>query len=478
MDKAKIYYRDIGDYLSREEKLDIVRKMKSLDNPAMQWQILTPNEHNDWINLRNDKFSELIPLAPEKKFDGETQSIFTTYAIGIATNRDAWVYNFSKEKIKRQIGEMIDFYNDQSKAYKNELLSNSNIEIEDFIDTDEQKISWTRALRNSAKKGIILDKKNDYRAGIYRPFCSQYLYFDDALIESPGLSRVFFPVPDIENLVICVSCVGSTKGMTVLITSKIPDLHFAGDTQCFPLYWYEETKPKNTLFDSLAEPESEFYARRDGISDYILEQTQKLYGSKTTKEDVFYYIYAFLHNPDYRTMFASDLKKMLPRIPLVDDSVDFWKYVKAGRELAALHLNYESVEPCKGVFVIYNPLSVNDVLRQVNKEEMEYLNYKVEKMRFPKKGQKDTIIYNSQITIENIPAEAYEYVVNGKSAIEWIMERYQITTHKESGIVNDPNDWAREHGKPRYILDLLLRVIAVSVGTVGVVKGLPEVEFE
>jgi predicted helicase len=131
MNKAKIYYRDIGDYLSREEKLNIVRKMKSIDNPAMQWQILTPNEHNDWINLRNDKFSEFIPLTPEKKFDGRTQSIFTTYVIGVATNRDEWVYNFSKEKIKRQIGEMIDFYNDQSKAYKNELLSNANIEIED-----------------------------------------------------------------------------------------------------------------------------------------------------------------------------------------------------------------------------------------------------------------------------------------------------------------------------------------------------------
>ena len=163
-----------------------------------------------------------------------------------------------------------------------------------------------------------------------------------------------------------------------------------------------------------------------------------------------------------RDRFTSDLKKMLPRLPLVEDVKDFWKFSKAGRALADLHINYETVSPFKGV--------------KVKGADSEF--YAVEKMRFPKKDQKDTIIYNSKITIDNIPAKAYEYVVNGKSAIEWIMERYQVTIHKESGIKNDPNDWAKEVGNPRYILDLLLSVINVSVQTVEIVEGLPKVKFE
>lgn len=227
----------------------------------------------------------------------------------------------------------------------------------------------------------------------------------------------------------------------------------------------------------MAEPENEFYARRDAISDFALNQARKQYGNKTTKEDIFYYVYGFLHNPDYRTEFAADLKKMLPRILFVDDSTIFWKYVKAGRELAELHLHYENAEKYPGVIEMYNPMTVADTLKQMGSDEMEYLNYHVDKMRFPSKTDKSKIIYNSQITIENIPAEAYEYVVNGRSAIEWIMECYQIKTHKESGIVNNPNDWAREHNKPRYILDLLLSIITVSVRTVEIVKGLPKVEL-
>src|SRR5690606_9924377 len=188
----------------------------------------------------------------------------------------------------------------------------------------------------------------------------------------------------------------------------------------------------------------------------------KVYGKNVRKEDIFYYVYGILHSPDYRTAFANDLKKMLPRIPLVEDVRDFWKFSKAGRQLAELHINYESVPPYGGV--------------QVSGEDSGFL--KVEKMRFPKKGQKDTIIYNSKIVVSNIPEKAYEYVVNGKSDIEWIMERYAVTTHKDSGIKNDPNDWAEEVGNPRYILDLLLSIVNVSVQTVEIVEGLPTISFE
>lgn len=153
---------------------------------------------------------------------------------------------------------------------------------------------------------------------------------------------------------------------------------------------------------------------------------------------------------------------MLPRLPLVDDVRDFWKFSKAGRALSELHLNYETVPAYKNVKVLG--------------EKSNY--FTVDKMRFPKKDQKDKIIYNSKITIENIPAKAYEYIVNGKSAIEWIMERYQVTTNKDSGITNNPNDWSKEVENPRYILDLLLSIINVSVQTVDIVNSLPDVKFE
>jgi predicted helicase len=249
-------------------------------------------------------------------------------------------------------------------------------------------------------------------------------------------------------------------GLSLLISNKISNLHFNGDTQCFPLYYYEERQKQSPgLFDAIGDSK---YIRRDGISDFILERAKIMYGKNISKEDIFYYVYGFLHSPEYREKFANDLKKMLPRLPLVEDVKEFWKFSKAGRVLANLHINYETVSA-------YNAVKVTGADSNF---------YTVEKMRFPKKDQKETILYNSKITIENIPAKAYEYVVNGKSAIEWIIERYQITKHKESNITNNPNDWADEVGNPRYILDLLLSIINVSVQTVDIVNGLPKVTFE
>jgi predicted helicase len=244
------------------------------------------------------------------------------------------------------------------------------------------------------------------------------------------------------------------------MTDALPDLELIGKSQCFPLYYYEERLKSNpSLFDDANENE---YIRRDGVSDFILERAHKMYGNRVTKEDIFYFVYGILHSPEYRTQFANDLKKMLPRIPLVEEPNDFWKFSKAGRALAELHINYEQVPPYEGVTV----------------KGTESGFYRVEKMRFPAKDRKDTILYNSKITIENIPAKAYEHVVNGKSAIEWIMERYQVTIHKESGIKNDPNDWADEVGNPRYILDLLLSIINLSLKTVEIVESLPKLKFE
>ena len=460
-EKATVHYHDIGDYLTQQDKLKIVTQFGSIANEKMSFKTLEPNEHGDWISMRNSAFDDYIPLNPEKKFDLKTQSLFNTYAIGVATNRDAWVYSFSKNDIEQNMTNMIAFYNQQQQGFIIAKQNNPIFNIEDFIDADTAKISWTRALRKDASNGIEHKFKIDnFMTGTYRPFTKQNIYFDKPFIESPGLNTKLFPTQNLKNLVISITGVGASKDFSVLITNCLPDLQLQFNGQCFPLYYYEENNhSQKGLFDS---GDKSDHIRRDGISDFILERAKKQYGKNVTKEDIFYYVYGFLHSPEYREMFANDLKKMLPRLPLVEDVKDFWKFSKAGRELAELHINYETVPAYDSVVV----------------KGAESAFYHVDKMRFPKKDQKDIIIYNSRISISNIPAEAYEYVVNGKSAIEWVMERYAVTTHKDSGIKNDPNDWATEVGNPRYILNLVLSIINVSVQTVEIVKGLPKVKFE
>ena len=472
MNKAKIHYHDIGDYLSREDKLRIIKQFGSVER--IPWTILEPNEHGDWINHRNEMFKLFIPIEPEKKFAKGQKSFFEMYAIGVATNRDAWVYNASQRTLENNMRSMIDFYNRQREAYNDAVKVDKNLSVEDFIDTDDTKISWTRALRNYAKRNILIQyEKEKLNVGLYRPFQKQNIYFATELIESIGLSPKLFPTPNHKNLVICVSGIGASKDFSAIITDCIPDLQLQFNGQCFPLYWYDSSDADVVdLFNQGAEKPMDRYVRKDGVTDWILSTARKQYGYKVMKEDIFYYVYGLLHSPDYRTTFATDLKKSLPRLPLVEKADDFWAFSKAGRKLADLHLNYETIEPYRKCIVQFAPLT--------NKGDK--MNYHVEKMRFGKSdsktSDKSVIYYNNSITITGIPAKAYEYVVNGKSAIEWIMERYAITTDKKSGITNDPNDWAREHNDEKYILNLLLRVINVSVQTVEIVKELPKLKFE
>ncbi len=453
-DKATIYYHDIGDYLSQSEKLKIVSDFRSVSNEKMNWKILEPNEHGDWISQRNESFDSFIPIEPQK---GETNisSFFNQNGPAVASGRDAWVYGFSDLGLQSRLKTMVDFYNNQ---VDNQI---SNINVSESEISNPKQLSWTANL----KKDFSNNKKisfigNSVRKSTYRPFTKQNLYFEKSLIERPGINqRTKTEYGD--NKIIVVSGIGNTKELSVLIVDKIPDYQLLFNSQCFPLYYYEENaKSQKGLFDSDG---GQDYIRRDGVSDFILDRVKKQYGANNiSKEDIFYYVYGFLHSPEYRETFSNDLKKMLPRLPLVDDVKDFWNFSKSGRQLADIHLNYESVEPYPNL--------------EVKGKDSGF--FKVEKMRFPKKDQKDTIHFNSKITIHNIPLEAYEYVVNGKSAIEWIMERYQITTHKESQITNDPNDWAEEVGNPRYILDLLLSIINVSMKTREIVGNLPKVKFD
>lgn len=449
-DKATIYYHDIGDYLNREEKLDIISSFKSISNPGIPWKKLEPNEHGDWIGQRNESFTEFIKIESEKKLNTKSNSYFLTHANGIITSRDSWVYNFSKKKLSEKVSISIDYYNEQRNHFHTKFME---------IENDDNKISWSRGLKTSLEKNrnILFD---DYqiKESLYRPYTKTNLYLDNNFVEYPGLISKLFKR---NNLVICCTGLASNKEFSVLITDKIPDFQVVDKDQCFPLYFYEENnQSQKSIFDN---DEVNEYSQKENVSNFILEHSKKQYGANNiSKEDIFYYVYGILHSPEYRETFSNDLKKMLPRIPLVDDVRDFWSFSNSGRELSDLHLNYEQVPRYQGV--------------KVTGEDSGF--YRVEKMRFPKKDQKDTIIFNSKISIQNIPSEAYDYVVNGKSAIEWVMERYQITTHKESQITNDPNDWSEEVGNPRYILDLILSVINVSVQTVEIVKNLPKLKFD
>ena len=459
-EKATIHYHDIGDYLDRDQKLKIVKNLKTFGNPKLLLTTLEPNEHGDWLSMRNSAFDDFIPISPEKKFNIKTQSIFIVNVVGIATGRDAWVLNFSKDKLIEYLSSMAAFFNEQSEAFAKKKLLNSELKAESFIDSDASKISWTVNLKKDVERNVRHNVEvSKIVTCLYRPFTKHNLYYDKSFIERPGIWQQVFPTPSHKNVVISCINVGSSKEFSAIISDTYSEYQLVFANQSFPLYYYEENKVQQKgLFDG---DESQKYVRRDAISDFILERAKQQYGKSVTKEDIFYYVYGFLHSNEYRETFANDLKKMLPRLPLVENVKDFWAFSKAGRQLAELHLNYETVAPSSDVTVSGD----------------DGRTYSVDKMRFPKKDQKETIHYNSKITVSNIPAKAYEYVVNGKSAIEWIMERYQISTHKESGIVNDPNDWAKEVGNPRYILDLLLSIINVSVQTVDIVNNLPKVDF-
>lgn len=485
--KAEIYYYDIGDYLSREQKLDIIASFKSMKN--LPFTRLKPNEHGDWISQRNDKFGTWISIGDKDNKDNKSTFFAPVYSRGLVTARDSWCYCFSKKQLESQMRLSIDFYNEQRKLFANEKAKNPTANARAFVSYDDSKLSWNRGILNYCEKNKTIDFENDsVRLSLYRPFCKQNSYFNVAMNDMTYQLDKHFPSPNTKNLVICTKGVGD-KDFSCLISEHLPDLQVIFNGQCFPLYWYETIEPEqNSLFGDDAQ-----IVRHEAVSDFILERAQGKYGNKVQKEDIFYYVYGILHSKSYRKTFCADLKKMLPRIPLISDYEKFWAFSKAGRKLANLHLNYEQIAAYQGLTIESLENKEYEVASSKNTpggelfvaekpkagtSNSEYEYYEVCQMKFPKKGQKDTIIYNHYHTVKNIPQKAYEYVVNGKSAIEWIMERYAVTTDKKSGITNNPNDWSREHEKPRYILDLLLSIVNVSVQTADIVDALPDVDWE
>ena len=469
--KAQIYYHDIGDYLNRSEKLKIIADFKSIKKLPLK--TLNPNTEGDWINKRNTLFDTFIPMEPEKN------SIFNYTKPGILSGRESWVYNFSKTTLFDNINHLISNFNQEIALTDGDVTK---------INTDSKRISWSRSLKKKLEKKEVLKFDNAlHKTCLLRPFLPQNLFYDKNLIESPSNFNNLFPAEQ-KNLVILISGKGANKSNTILISNKHTDYNaLDAGAKCFPLYYYEKNEPiQKTLFDEAGDTSAgsaSRYIRKDGVSDFILQRAIKQYGTSAgsatiSKKDIFYYVYGILHSPEYRKTFANDLKKMLPRIPLVDKPKDFWAFSKAGRALADLHINYESVAPASQVVLLYNTIPQKEIEKGIAGEKLNAVNYKVQKMAFGRSKDKSMIIYNSQISLTEIPEKAYEYVVNGKSAIEWIMERYQVTTDKKSGITNNPNDWADEVGNPKYLLDLLLSIINVSLQTVEIVNGLPKLEFE
>ncbi|MGC8541533.1 MAG: type ISP restriction/modification enzyme, partial [Phycisphaerae bacterium] len=456
---GQLFYHDIGDYLPREAKLHIIRDFGSIE--AIPWKTIIPNTEGDWINQRNPEFETFMPLGDKAE---AFKAVFSTYSLGVVTGRDAWAYNFSRSALTNNMGRMIAFYNQEAARYK--AVAGKMPSIDDFVDGDPKKISWTVNLKDELSKGRRHNfEVNDIVCSLYRPFTKQRLYFNRRFNERVYQMPRIFPTPRHQNIVISVTGIGATKAFSAVVTNIIPNLHLHDTGQCFPLYCYEKAedvkKREGThLFGTPSEtPDADGYMRREAITDWALGEFHKNYRDKGIgKEDIFYYVYGLLHSPQYRDKYESSLTKMLPRIPFAGD---FWGFSKAGRELAQWHLNYESIEP-----YALSEQSEDLVLDAK-------AHYRVEKMVFAKSAtglDKSTIIYNSRVRLSGIPPKAYEYVVNGKSAIDWIMERYAVTVDRDSGIRNDPNDWSDD---PRYIVDLVKRVVRVSVETVRIVKGLP-----
>lgn len=459
-EQTRLHYKDIGDYLDRQAKLDLVGQatLRSLD-----WQEVTPNDEGDWINQRDDRFPTFQPLAAK----GDKDAIFAMNTSGLKTNRDAWVYGSNKTIVLNRIREMITFFNRESRRLQRDTALTLNM--------DSRRISWSASLTDRAQRGIEVEfAAANMRPSSYRPFFSQHVYFDPALNERRYRLAHAFPASGVENFGFYVNGVHATAEFAVLATSQIPSLDLYGKGgQFFPRYTYAESEgdlfaevgAKATSSDGVS------YTRVDNITDASLASYRAKYETEVTKDDVFYYVYGLLHSPDYRERYAADLKKMLPRIPQVPSSADFRAFSNAGRALSELHIGYEAVEPY--------PLEEHWAVTPETLDEAE--RYRVTKMKYGGKAgawDKTVVKYNGYLTLSGLPEEVQRYTLGSRSAVDWILERYQVKTDKASGIVNDPNDWGLEHGDPRYIRDLLGRIVTVSLETMRIVDALPGLEVE
>lgn len=462
---GKIYFHAVGDYLTRDEKLAELKRNVSIAHTSMN--VIVPDAHGDWFNQRDDSFSRFIQIGEKTLSDS---SLFTKPIVGVCTNRDAWVYNSSLRQLERNLTRSINAFYKARSIFENSTLKEPKDRVTEAREFVKGEISWSSGLLNKLIKKRLVQPFNSEKilTAIYRPFIQQYLYYDrDAFVERPGKWSKAFPKKTSDNLVICSSGVGS-KEYSCLMVDHIPCLDFLEKTQCFPRWLPgEQTKGAEDTLDF-----GEQSVMPSGFSPEALPHFQAAYpGKPITEDDLFYYIYGILHSEDYRMRYANNLMKELPRIPRVATYEQFMAFVEAGQELARLHVHFEDVAPYAGVKFEYTKVGQP--------------SYRVTQMKWGKiKGKtgnaakdKTTLIYNDWITVKNIPLEAQEYVVNKKSALDWVVERACVSIDKASGIVNDFNDYAAEMGSERYPLDLFLKIITVSLETMKIVKTLPKLEI-
>ena len=449
-DRGVIHYHDIGDYLTREEKLARLAAFAKGER-AIPWKRIEPDSYGDWINQRDPAFDTYVPLG-DKKTKG-VDTVFRLYSNGLKTNRDAWCFNASRGELERNVRRSLGFYNGEVERYARD----GRVErVSDFIEKDPKQFSWDRQQRNWVSKGRRIDyQSNAVRQSIYRPFHKQWTYFHRTYNNCVYRQPAIFPRPDSKNRVICVSGIGA-KVVSCLMVDVLPDLEVVSKSQCFPRYAYSEDR------DGEVEQLS-------NINNLALQAFRDAYidlADEIDADSVFDYIYGLMHSPDYQQRFGKNLLKQLPRIPLVKDAGDFFAFAEAGATLGDLHVNYEQAD----LF----PAPVNG--KPFNRRSFSDEDLWVEKMRFGGKRGSDrsTIQYNHRITVSGIPEEAYDYSVNGRSPVEWVVDRQRVSTHKASGIVNDANRYAVETvGDVAYPLEMLLRAITVGVKTSRIIEQLP-----
>lgn len=462
--QCELFYRDIGDYLSREDKLRILSS-QSLN--TVEWQRITPNVEGDWINQRDERFGVFQAIA-EKDKTAAGSAIFGAYSSGLKTGRDAWAYNFSDQRLATNMRSTIDFYNRQCMDFsahcKGQAISAPKAsDVERFIDLDPKKISWDRADKARIAKGERYGFMEDrVFVASYRPFVRMSVYFDRKLNNTVYRLPVMFPTPQHENIGFYITGAGSDKPFSVHAVDRMPDLAYWGSSngQFFSRYVYRALAADGG-FDF--GDGGDAYERVDNITDSALRDYRKVYNDPSIdKSAIFFYVYGLLHSAEYRERFSADLRKFLPRVPKVRA---FRAFADAGAKLAELHINYEHAAPYAGVVETVNGDVAGAPLSEL---------YRVAKMKFLKKGDRSTIVYNNRVTLSNIPEDAYRYQLGARSAIEWIIDRYQVKVDKASGIINDPNDWSES---PRYIIDLLKRIVTVSLETMKIVDSLPTLDI-
>lgn len=456
VESCVLHYRDIGDYLDRATKLETLEQ-NSL--ATLDWDTIVPNQYGDWINQRDPSYENYTLIADRKDKTGRT--IFAQSSNGLATARDAWVYASSADQLDATVGRMTNFYNGELDRWQR---SGSDSSINSFVDADPTKISWSRGLRKQLESQRMIEWTRECtQEAMYRPFNKQLLAANNQILEGSSILQRAFPTSAAPNTGFYIVGPGNAKPFSILATNIIPDLSFwgSGGGQFFARYSY--SAPVEDAL--LASP-----ARRDNISDWAVSEYRNAYGDDVSKDDIFFYVYGLLHSVDYRAKYEAELKKSLPRIPQVKVREDFNAFVHAGRDLSALHIGYEDVQP----------FPLTETVATVAPDD-EFDRYAVTKMKYGGKSgawDKTVIKYNSFISIEGIPEAAHRYTLGARSGLDWILERYQVKTDKASGIVNDPNDWSREHEQPRYIIDLIRKITTVSLETMRIVDDLPPLRLE